>query len=423
MNLLARFKKDYFNYLISIILPALIGGASVPIFKYFLGAKNYGTFSIYLNAAFLCTAISTTWISQSIFRFFPSVENKFRFAQIARSISFKTQLFLIIPLIIFFWYAEHSILLGVVIFVAVFFNSTQLIHLALAQASFLSKKNISSELIRSVSYIVLSILLLIWFPEYYLYSLFASVAIAYFLSAWYLRKQTQPLLITSRHNIDREILPKKTVKKFFVYGAPLSLWLVFAYLIPYNDKLWMKYNLGGEVQGNYQAIFDLLSKGLTLLISPITISLLPLLTRAFTDNEHGQIRNLMKRIILLEIAGFILAAILYWWFGYSLVFKLLKIPDTFSFKLMGLIVLAGTFIWQIAIVIQQKYVLKMMTNFLLIMAIITVLAQTAFYYLFMNTVDPLLYAWGYMGASLLYLILISFPFLRNKYFPLRDGRV
>lgn len=414
MNLLPRFKKDYLNYLVSIILPALIGGASVPIFKHFLGANGYGTFAIYLNAAFLLTAVFTGWISQSIYRFYSGVENKFRFSKIALSLSAKTQLFLFIPVVLFFWVNEKSVLLGVVVWVAIFINSMQMIHVALAQSSFLSKKNISSELIRSVTYITISVILLFIFPGYYLYILFGSLSIAYSLSALYLRKQTHPILIQSREKIDREIIPKKIIRKFFNYGAPLSLWLVFSFLIPYIDKIWMKYHLGGEAQGNYQAIFDLLSKGLTLIISPITISLLPLLTQAFTNNEHSEIRTLMKRIILLEVAGFIISAILYWWFGYYLIFKLLKIPDTLTYKYMGLIVLAGTFIWQIAIFIQQKYVLKLMTRFLLIMVIFAVLFQTIFYWIFSNNTSPLIYSLGYLFASTLYLILVSFPFIKTR---------
>lgn len=415
MNLLSRFKKDYLNYLVSIILPALIGGASVPIFKHFLGAEGYGTFAIYLNAGFLCTAITTGWISQSIFRFYPAVDNKFRFARISLFLSAKTQFFLFVPIIIFFWINEHSILLGITVCAAIFLNSMQMIYVALAQSSFLSKKNISSEFIRSASYITVSVSFLFFFPKNYLLILFSALGISYLLSAIYLRKQTLSILKESREKIDREITPKKIASKFFSYGAPLSLWLIFAFLIPYIDKIWMKYNLGGESQGNYQAIFDLLSKGLTLIISPITISLLPLLTHAFTNKEHAQIRSLMKRIILLEIGGFIIAAILYWWFGYYLIFKLLHIPNTLPYKYMGLIVLAGTFIWQIGIVIQQKYVLKMMTRFLLIMVMVTVIFQSLFYWVFNSSSNPLIYSLGFLFASTLYLILVSFPFIKNQF--------
>lgn len=414
MSLLPRFKKDYYNYLISIILPALIGGASVPIFKHFLGAEGYGTFAIYLSAAFLFTAISTGWISQSIYRFYPIVENKFRFSKIALSLSAKTQLFLFIPIILFFWVVEKSILLGIIFWSTIFINSMQLIHATFAQSSFLSKKNIFSELIRSITYITLSVILLLIFPRFYLYILFGSLGMAYFLSSLYLRKQTLPILIQSRKKIDREIIPRKIALKFFNYGAPLSLWLVFSFIIPYIDKIWMKYHLSAEAQGNYQALFDLLSKGLTLIISPIIISLLPLLTQAFAKNEHSQIRMLMKRIILLEVAGFIISAILYWWFGYYLIFKLLHIPDTLTYKYMGLIVLAGTFIWQIAIVIQQKYVLQLMTRFLLTMVIFAVFFQVIFYWIFINNSSPLIYSFGFLFASTLYLILVSFPFMKNR---------
>lgn len=415
MNLISRFKKDYFNYLISVILPALIGGISVPVFKYLLGAGDYGTFAIYLNAAFLCASISTGWVSQSVYRFYPDAENKFRFSRIALNLSLKTQLIIFLPVIFFFWYTKNDFLVGLIICIAIFFNSRQIVHMSIAQSCFLSRKNILSEFIRSTSYISVAVLLLLLFPKHYLTVLFIALALSYFLSSWYLHRQSYPILIQTRQKLDKDILPKKIIKKFMIYGGPLSLWLVFAYLIPYIDKLWMKYQLGSEAQGNYQAMFDLLSKGLTLLISPITISLLPLLTRAFTDNQHKDIRTLMTKIISLELGAMVISGILYWWFGYVLLFKLLNIPNTSSFKIMGLIIIAGTFIWQLAILIQQKYILKLMTRFLLFMVIITVCFQIGFYWIMHPSNDPLIYAWGYLLASLLYLILIALPFLRNKF--------
>src|SRR6185312_9547600 len=97
MDLFSRFKKDYFNYLVSIILPALISGISIPVFKHLLGAEGYGKFSIWLNAVLIITAVSSGWITQSIIRLFPASENKYSFSKNAIKLSIETQLLFFAP--------------------------------------------------------------------------------------------------------------------------------------------------------------------------------------------------------------------------------------------------------------------------------------------------------------------------------------
>jgi O-antigen/teichoic acid export membrane protein len=196
-------------------------------------------------------------------------------------------------------------------------------------------------------------------------------------------------------------------KSFFNYGAPLSLWLVFAYLLSYIDKLFMFKYIGAEVQGNYQAIFDLLFRGIALIISPIVTSLFPILTSAYVRGDNKEIRKLMKKIINYELSGFLAAIILYWLFGYRLLFFILKIPDTFNFRLMGFIVICGAFIWQIAILAQKRFELKQKTFFLLRMVFIAFLTQLLFYIIFKNYNNPLVYPLGFLLSAFVYLVLIS----------------
>ncbi len=407
MDLLSRFKKDYLNYLISIILPAFIGGISVPVFKHLLGAEGYGNFAIYYNAALIGTAITTGWITQSIYRFYPSITNKNLFVKLSIALSKRTQLFFFLPVILFVWYFKSDMLLGILVCVAIFMNAMQFAFIAIAQSSFLSKKTIYSETIRAVSYIVIALILLLLTPPNYLYVLFIANIISYALSVYYLRSQTRVFFIQNKSQDTQGLTFKRLARQFFKYGAPLSMWVVFAYLLPYIDKVLILHNLGAQVQGNYQALFDLLFRGLTVLISPVLISLLPLLTQAYEKEKISEIRQLLKKIILFELGGFLVSSILYWWFGAKLVFIILKIPDTISYRLMGFVIILGTFIWQIAMVVHQRYVLKMKSLYLLCMIAAAFCSQLIFYWFVRKSVDPLIYPLGYLIAATMYLFFIS----------------
>lgn len=408
MNLFARFKKDYYNYLISIILPAIIAGLAVPVLKNLLGAEKYGEFALYYNAALICTAITTGWITQSIYRFYPSTKNKSLFAKLSISISIRTQFFFYVPIIIVVWYLKNDLVLGILICFVVFMNSMQFAHISIAQSSFLSKKTIYSETIRSVSYIIIAITFLLIYPKFYLYILFTAIFTSYFLSVFYLRIQTRIHLLKNSKEKEDGLNYKMLIKKFSKYGFPLSMWIVFSYLLSYIDKLLILQNLGAKTQGNYQAVFDLLFRGLTILISPVTISLLPLLTQAYEKSERNEIKQLMKKLIFFEMVGLIVSSILYWIFGASLLFKILKVPDTETYRLMGFIILVGTFIWQMAIVIHQRFILKLKSHLLLFMITTAFFIQVVFYWLIADLHNPLTYPIGYLIASSIYLLLVSF---------------
>jgi hypothetical protein len=123
--------------------------------------------------------------------------------------------------------------------------------------------------------------------------------------------------------------------------------------------------------------------------------------------DNKEIRKLMIKIIYYELTGYLVASLLYWWFGGRVILFLLKIPETSTFKLMGFIVICGTFIWQIAILVQKRFELKQKTFFLLSMVFIAFLTQLLFYIIFKNDNSPLIYPLGFLLSAFIYLALIS----------------
>lgn len=407
MELFSKFKKDYLNYLISIILPALLSGVSIPIFKNLLGAKGYGKFSIWFNAILIVTAILSGWIAQSVIRFFPGSSDKHSFSRNAIILSLKTQAVFFIPVFILAYYLGHDFFLALLTSLVLLTISLQFTILSVIQSSFLSKKVIASETIRVFTYVGGAVLLLKFSGFSYLYSLFIAVVASYLFSLLFLIKKA--LQFFKQENVELNKNPTEhLVKKFFKYGSPLSLWFLFSYLISYVDKLFMFKYVGAEAQGNYQAIFDLLFKGITIIISPAVTSLFPILTSAYERGDRTEIRKFLKKIIIYEISGFTVATILYWWFGANILLMILKTPNTVTFKLMGFIIICGTFIWQLAILAQKRFELKLMSFYLLTMMAIAFFSQVIFYLLFKSYNNVLLYPAGFLLSAFVYLLLISF---------------
>lgn len=404
MDLFSRFKKDYFNYLVSIIIPAVISGLSIPLFKFLLGAKGYGRFSLWLNAALIISVVLYGWITQSILRFYHTSLDKEMFSKGAILLSIRTQLVFFLPVFIIVLIISHDLFTAFLFGLLLMIVSLQFTVLNIIQSSFLSKKIIRSEAIRMVSYIILAVMLLKITALPYLYSLLIAVMVSYLLSVLFLFKQTRIPLNFPPNNQEGQL---GLFSKFFKYGAPLSLWFVFASLLPYIDKLFILKNFGAEIQGNYQAIFDLISKSLILLVSPIVTSVYPILSSAYREGDNSKIRALLKKVILYEIVALVLICMGYWAFGAHLVSIVLKTPDTRVFREMGFIVILGTIVWQIAILVQKRFELKMKSFVLLKMVIIAFATQLGFYLIFQNSGNQLIYPLGFLLSAMVYLFLVS----------------
>ncbi len=407
MDLSSRFKKDYFNYLISIILPALINAISIPLFKNMLGPEGYGHFALTFNSLLLFTALLTGWITQSIIRYFPLQQNKTSFTKQALLLSGITQLIFFTPMVVFVFYLKHDLLLAFFLGATLLVTSLQFTILALSQSVFLSKKSIYSELIRTVSYITIVVLLLTATLVYYMYALFTAIFISYLLSFLYLLNQTKKQMVIYESTTALSPPLFNIFKSFLSYGGPLSLYFVVNASISLADKYFMLHTLGAEVHGNYQAMYDLLSKSITMLVSPATISLFPLLTAAYQTGKRDEIRKLFITIIGFEFAGLILAVVMYCWFGADILSALIKVPNTTEYKIMGVLVITGTFLWQIALIVHKPHELKFRSWFLLGMIAIAFVCQLIIYLLFHSTLGKLLYPLGYVASALIYLMLIS----------------
>lgn len=144
------------------------------------------------------------------------------------------------------------------------------------------------------------------------------------------------------------------------------------------------------------------------MISPVVTSLFPILTNAYVKGDRRKLRSFLKKIIVYELAAFVTVSILYWWFGANILFIILKVPKTNTFKLIGFIVVCGTFIWQLAILVQKRFELQLKSFFLLLMVATAFLIQIIFYLVFAKSNNPLLYPLGFLLSSIVYLFLISF---------------
>lgn len=415
MSLMARFSKDYLNYFGSIIIPALITAVTFPVLKRMLGSEAYGFYANHYNGLLIFTAISSGWVAQSIVRFFPIVSDKAKLAQASFQYVVLIQAFFFIPAAIWFGWWQHEWILCGLLCATLMVSGIQAYYMALAQSGFLSGKTIYSETIRTVVYISGAVLLIQWTNLKPMYALFIAVFFSYLFSIMYLHKRVGMMLLAKTAEQSTEKLSQAgMLLPFLKYGIPLSLWFGFANLLTYFDKLIIRTHLGPTIQGNYQSMFDLLSRGFTMLIAPVLITLMPLLSEAYKEHRHDEIKSLLQRILLFQVAGFALSVICYWLFGAQLLLMLLRVPDTSEYRMMGFMILCGTFIWQMAMVVHKYYELRMKSHYLLGMVAFAFGVQVLFFEMIRSTQNPVLYSMGFLCSASVYLLLVGVGKVKSR---------
>lgn len=413
MDIFTRFKKDYANYFLSIIVPSLINGLSIPVLKHLLGASGYGHYALYFNAMLITNALICGWLSQSVLRFNAKAADKAQFAAQSFFISCFLPIILFLPTCIIVWQQQGEFLFGIIFASTLLLASLQLPLQTLTQANFHSKATLYAEALRTTTWFGFA-MLLYWIGLPYLYSLFIALLVSYSVSVAFLYHKN-PLPPFGK----KVIAPagwRQLMKQLSVYGIPMSLWFVFAYLLTYVDKVYMLRYFGPVVQGNYNALFDFIAKALVLMLVPVLTSAFPLLSEAYEKGETVVIKKLLRKLIGYELLALAAALILYKLFGYRILFYLLKIPSEPMYIYAGMFIIAGTLIWQIAMLAHKPFELRLRSVFMLVRVAIAFACQMFFYFITQHWQHPLIYPAGYCIAAVVYLALVAVPLIWHKPF-------
>lgn len=356
MAITNRFKKDFGYYLLGVIIPGLLNAAIIPIIKHLLGTEIFGAYSLKFNFLLLLMATLIGGICQGVIRFKVDAENNITdfYKQV-----FSIFRYLLIPVVticflIFYFYLHQTFLLSLVFACCIIGGSLQNVLMAISQANFHSKFIMLSEGIRAFAFVVLSIIVLSIIKSYPQEILFSCLFISYAISdVMMARKNNLPFTYLIRvlkpeiNNFDK--------KAFLFYGLPFSLCASIYYLFTYLDKPLLAHDFGLTIQGNYQAMFDIIFRGITGIMSPFPIAALPILTHAYQQGNSKNAFGLLQKLIIVQIAIMLIGAVFYWFWGFNILANILAVPTILDFKISGLIMALACMVWQIGLLNQKPY--------------------------------------------------------------------
>ena len=243
------------------------------------------------------------------------------------------------------------------------------------QALLLSKYVLKISIILSIFCLILPFITYSFFEEPL--GFIISYGIAYLISAvtgfyFFLKKNKS------------EVNPNKLkINDWFKYGAPISIWLSLQASIPFIERIFIQVNLGSEFVGQFTALSELINRGFSLLLFPITLSVQPLIIRYWNQKNKKKALKLWKETILLMGYLFLLVTLLFYFFYDYIIIVIKNIINLNIQSLLLIISLISisAFIWQVNIILHKPLELKKKTInmvYILIFSLLTIIVTNYF---------------------------------------------
>lgn len=413
-----RFKKDVSYYLLGIIIPGGLNFAAIPVFKHLLGDAAYGKFNLLFTSLIVLNTALVGWIGHSFLRLSPASSNKQELSEHSLQISRYVTLAVLLPAALILmglklsWY-EILLYLGILLL-----SSQQLTLTAIAQANFKARSIMVAESFRVTVFFFVGWLLLRNGSSWGVAKLLGASMLGYIVSIVLLRKTLEMGKWKWK-----PVAPAKiahTAKHLMQYGLSLALWFLLNYCLQYADRYFLAIFFGNETSGNYSAVFDLISRSITVMSAPLLSASFPIITREFEAGNKLGVAVLLRKLVAIELLALMVSVAFYLFLGYDLLSKIvLQNAQIQEYQLCGLVILVGTFLFQLGMLFHKKLELFKNTRQMLICISLSLVIS-----LLLNLV--LTRQYGVIGASIAYLtstasylVLVSLSYPRNFLIGLR----
>ena len=349
--LVKQFKKDYLPYFLGIIIPAATSFLTIPVLKNILGSGNFGIYTFYLTILLIINSSFSGGVTQSIIRL--QVDNNQRtFYYHCLLISFLVSLVLCIPLFVYILLSYHHFSFAILFIICLILANVYTSLLAVSQSRFLSTSSAISESLRTVIFLLLTILLIQVFKSvHFLLLIFISLCFSYLTVSIYLFSKNK--LEINKFRIDLNGM-LSVAKQIVHYGGYLVGWFFCSYGISMANRFILASHFGKENIGHFTASFDIINKSIVFVLYPVLISLFPLIVKAHAEGRHVEVRHLIKRLTLIEAALMLVSLVGFPFIVFPLLSKVLNTPTTTEYLLLDMEVIAGSFVWQLAM-LQHKF--------------------------------------------------------------------
>lgn len=337
------------GYFVARAAPAALAAVSVGVFIRIIGTAEYGRYSLIYALVLTVAGFATQWVSQAVLRYQSGFSGRSRAgfrrvvdrAAVLTSVGGTACLLLLAP-----WLAPSSAAILVAAAAALVTQIAYGIAAARVQAELDVRRFAWAEAARSGGAVCASFAAVLTIRGHGAFGLLLGNGVGTAAGWFVLQRQRVPFPGAARSS-DRRI-----ARLVFSYGWPMAVWSGASVLLNLSDRYIIARFFSLAVVGVYSAVYDVVYKGVGLLLTPIVLATHPLAMRAWNAGHARKAAGVLGsgvRVQLMVGGGVLVCCALLGRFVTQLT---LGRSDPVAARIVGPIA-AGAVLWQIAMLAHK----------------------------------------------------------------------
>lgn len=359
--------RDSRNYFLSKLVPGAAGLLSVMVFIRLVGYAEYGRYAVLFAMAMAFAAGLSGWLSQGTLRFQSKYTAPDDYASFHRATRAGTGLSVAcgsVALAIALWLTNgHS---RTTIGVSLGFFAAVLIYtvvLAEFQASIRSRTVLIYECIRSVGGFLFPLLLVLASGRRDHRLLLLGVLLGYMLPSLLhgLARRREVAVARVPRRLPLPHRERELLSEVWRYGWPIGLWFLCQQGLAVSDRYFIQKYAGYAAAGIYASMYDVIVRSFSLIFMPIALAAQPLANKHWNAGARARSVQVIRSAVRLQFCLFFPVAGLLFLSSSILTRLVLGRPNAEASSIV-LVLAAGGFLWQLALLTHKPLELLCQTK-------------------------------------------------------------
>ena len=426
---------DSARYALSKAVPGLVGFAAVLVFVRILEEDQYGRYSLAFTVVATAQGFFLGWLNQAVLRYHSwvgesQVAGTGMLQALAASLILGVlALGVLLPVVL----GDGGLgRLGLLAMLGVFgCMGVFRYRMALLQARLAAGVVVGLSAVQAVAALAIPVILFFVFAASYELALI-GLALSYVLGALVpLRREEartqvreeprapvragEPIALLARHGEAdgpghlaeppaRPDTPREVLGLFWRYGWALSFWFAVITALQVSDRYFIQRFMGFVATGEYAAIYDVVVRGYSLVLFPVTLAAHPRIMRAWNDGDVALAASYWRWSLGGILATFALLLVVAVFLGHAL--PPLVLPSGGGRVASSVVPLViGGFLWQFALLAHKPLEVAGRTGLMLAFAVVALGVNVAMNYTLMPRYGVVVAAYALVGSGGAYTLL------------------
>lgn len=294
------FARHLSGYGIAKVVPGIIGVITVPLWVRVFGEGGYAAYTIVWVVAIFSSALAVGWLRQALLRY--SGLDGFNLGAVPRWVVGMSVGLAAVPValagaIVPSSSAQNQLVMAVTALVFGATNALYGLYLAAAQRDGEVRRYSVAEIARASGALLVSLALGLLLDAEPVIAILGGYALATLVAS-------AVLVVGKRRRAPREEVGEGRALEMWRYGWPMSIWLAFAQVLVYFDRIVLSFFLPADAVGSYAASADLIIRGISMVAFPLTMLAHPIVMKYWNRGDKvGASRVNRHYFLLVSLLG------------------------------------------------------------------------------------------------------------------------